>query len=136
MALPKNEEEVTTGLNFGASAEVKEGEQVLVRPQNQTATPDAPAGAPSVPAEKTEEPVILTDMKSFYRKEFGSQILSERETMSVRKQVVITPSLDKKLKKAVKSREIKSMNHLVNVLLELYFAGKLTLGEVMDDENM
>ena len=87
--------------------------------------PAAAAPAPVVePVEKvkTSEPV---DMMAFYKE----QVKVPKKDEKVRKQFVIPKSIDDKLKKAMKNKEIPSENQLINDLLKNFFDGKLLIRE-------
>ena len=75
-------------------------------------------------APKTKpEPV---DMMSFYKE----QNKVPKKDEKVRKQFVIPKSIDDKLKKAMKNKEIPSENQLINDLLKNFFDGKLLYRDV------
>jgi len=90
---------------------------------------DTKKSAPS-PANVGEDQKV-EDLKKYYAALYG-----DKEKKNVRRQFVVSPELDKKLKRAVKSKEIKSANHLVNLLLEMYFDDALVIKSyVKDYEN-
>ena len=96
----------------------------------------APVVAPAAPAvEPTPAPVVEpvqqpkvsqpVDMMSFYKDQ-----VKPKKDEKVRKQFVIPKSIDDKLKKAMKNKEIPSENQLINDLLKNFFDGKLLYREV------
>ncbi len=100
----------------------------------QQTTVTAPAAVP-VPEEKvvvTETPAKVepeekakaaqpVDMMAFIKE----QSKTPKKPEKVRKQFVIPKTLDDKLKKALKNKEIPSENQLINDLLNSFFEGKL-----------
>ena len=84
-----------------------------------------PAPAPAV--EPVQQPKVSqpVDMMSFYKDQ-----VKPKKDEKVRKQFVIPKSIDDKLKKAMKNKEIPSENQLINDLLKNFFDGKLLYREV------
>ena len=89
----------------------------------------APIVAPAAPViEPTPAPVVEpvqqpkvsqpVDMMSFYKDQ-----VKPKKDEKVRKQFVIPKSIDDKLKKAMKNKEIPSENQLINDLLKNFFDG-------------
>ena len=87
--------------------------------------PAAPVAAPA--SEPVQQPKISqpVDMMSFYKDQ-----VKPKKDEKVRKQFVIPKSIDDKLKKAMKNKEIPSENQLINDLLKNFFDGKLLYREV------
>ena len=88
--------------------------------------------APVAPVEvKTEAAPVenersgAVDLMAKYKE----QAKAPKKDEKVRKQFVIPKSLDDKLKKAMKNKEIPSENQLVNDLLKNFFEGKLLYKE-------
>ena len=84
-------------------------------------TPDGPKGAPEPEVVKQEEaPVVEVANKP------GTQVLVQQpvrgENRTVRMQLVVTPSLKKRVSKVAKQAGV-SINELVNQLLDQYCAG-------------
>lgn len=98
---------------------------VVTAPVVETPAPavePAPAPAPVAEPVRKSEPV---DMMSFYKE----QVKIPKKDEKVRKQFVIPKSIDDKLKKAMKNKEIPSENQLINDLLKNFFDGKLLIRE-------
>ena len=105
---------------------------VEAAPVAPAAAPETAAPAPVPAAESALQPVQPApkaepvDMMSFYKE----QNKMPKKDEKVRKQFVIPKSIDDKLKKAMKNKEIPSENQLVNDLLKNFFDGKLLYREV------
>lgn len=95
------------------------------------AVPETTPVAPAPAAEPAPQPAAQApraepvDMMAFYKE----QNKAPKKDEKVRKQFVIPKSIDDKLKKAMKNKEIPSENQLVNDLLKNFFDGKLLIRE-------
>ena len=100
-------------------------------PVVETPAPVAPAPVVEAASALAVEPVKTSapapvDMMAYYKE----QNKVPKKDEKVRKQFVIPKSIDDKLKKAMKNKEIPSENQLINDLLKNYFDGKLLYREV------
>jgi len=124
MAKKENTVPVTGGLEFGKyQQEVRpEVRPTPAQQQEPVPTEQTQETAP----ENNEEVSAWTDnLVDLYRHEFGFSGRDER--VNIRKQFTITPTLNKQINQAIRNREIKSANSLVNFLLEKWFAGEIML---------
>ena len=112
---PQAEENAAVKVEVDAPAEVK----VEAAPVVET------AAAEVVEVKAQEEKAGAVDLMARYKE----QAKAPKKVEKVRKQFVIPKSIDDKLKKAMKNKEISSENQLVNDLLKNFFDGKLLYKE-------
>ena len=109
-------------------------------PQQEVVPAQEPAPVQeAAPVQETQAPVTVqvavpqAEAKSIedhffdYQKEYYGG--GRQEYVEARKQFTLTPALNKRLTRAVKTKEVRSANVLVNFLLEKYFSGELILKE-------
>lgn len=141
MAKKKTIEDLKVGLTFGNSQNVEKKEETVpaipaaptapeVKPEQVSTVPAKPVAEPKVdvkpvqetPAAQTEQKEVVSggtqSLAEIYREKF--QPAAEKRTERI--QIVVTPTISKKLDELVRNEKIKSKNDLINFLLEGYLA--------------
>lgn len=127
MAKKKNIEDLKAGLTFGESKKVEEKQNEAPVLQEEPAPVVTETSAAVTPAVQTPENVPVTEQKKpvpgsgqslaeIYKEKF--QPVAEKRTERI--QIVVTPTIAKKLDDLVAAGKIKSKNDLINFLLEGY----------------
>lgn len=138
MAKKKTVEDLKAGLTFGNSQNVdtqnaaSAAAAVDTEPEQKMAQEPAASAEPiadsSAPVKMEQEPVVVPpeqkdpvpgsgqSLAEIYREKF--QPADEKRTERI--QIVVTPTVSRKLDELVRDRKIKSKNDLINFLLEGY----------------
>ena len=105
--IPKDNNGLTSGLDFGASKEAKE--QQLLEEQERKRLEQ-------MEKERQEKNKPTNYIVEEYKKN------TRYERRNVKINAMITPSLSKKMDESLEKGEIRSKNDLINQLLEMYYA--------------
>lgn len=109
MARKENQGKITGGLSFDVN--VDNVDAVEKKQQPTTEKKETPR------KKKTDKSLSVSEQ---LQEEYESQFNMMAEAKTARIQVVTTPTVKKMLKELEKEHKIKSMNHLINTLLEAY----------------